>query len=217
MLAGERATSSKDPYALRRNVISILRIILERDINIDLGRAIKFIAQLFDVQASQEIFLEIELFVVDRLKNLLSKTFDVKILNAVLSSDLSNVRAQVERGKKLAEFCKTPEWEKLLSSYKRLVNILGKKADFGKADAALFKTGFEQNLFNSLAKASKATNNADLFEGLNALLSMVEIIEEFFENVMVNDDDKTIAQNRQNLIFAAKSCFEQVLQFQFFL
>ena len=216
MLAGERATSSKDPYALRRNAISILRIILERNIEVDLEQTVQFIAQLFNAQASAEVLAEMQLFMIERLKNLLSKTFDAKILSAALSHDLSNVRAQVERAEKLAEFCKTAEWEKLLSSYKRLVNILGKKADFGKADAALFKTGFEQNLFDSLAKASMATNNADLFEDLNALLSMVEVIEEFFENVMVNDDDKIIAQNRQNLIYEAKKCFERVLQFQLF-
>ena len=217
MLAGERATSSKDPYALRRNAISILRIILERDIKIDLGEAIKFIAQLFEIQASAELFEEMEIFMVDRLKNLLSKSFDAKILNAALSNNLTDVRKQVESAKQLAEFCKTQEWESLIFAYKRMVNILSKKTDFSKTKVALFQTSFEHSLFDLMSNISPILNNNYLIEGLRGLLPLVEGIEKLFENVMVNDDDKNIALNRQNLINEVKTCFDRAANFHSFL
>jgi glycyl-tRNA synthetase beta chain len=216
-LAGERATSSKDPYALRRNTISILRIIFSNKFEINLEEVFEYAASLYPIPQGKELLKELESFFIDRLKNMLSKEYDLKILNCLIKDDLKNL-SQIElQAKKLSEFCKTENWNLLLGAYKRVVNILGKQTKAASVEPDIFNNPYELALFNQANAVASGNLRQDFIENLHELLPLVKTINEFFDNVFINDEIEQISRNRINLSYQIKELFDRYLCFRNFL
>ena len=212
----EKPTSSKDPFALRRNSIGLLRIIIENKLNIKLRELINYSINIYneqDVQFSNNsVSKDILSFLRERFKNLLKdQNIRSDIINAVetsFSGDdfLSLYQKCLIVNKNISkDICKD-----IIGSYKRASNIIdqelkGTKKDFiGQPESVLFKKEEEKNLFEKINEIRKyfstTKKNESYDETLKVLAEAKEVTDNFFENVIVNDENSDIKKNRLELL-----------------
>ena len=218
MLVGEKATSSKDPYAIRRAVISILRIILANNLSIDLEELINYQIQLIQADPSEQDINYIREFFLERLKHLLCQQYDINLVACTISKNLKNILATKNLLQSLVEFQNTTNWTILLQNYKRVINILGKEGNFSEIDPALLNSSFEIELYNKLKHTQNALQALEFLpDRLTQLLLLNKPIENFFDNVLVKDQDEQISKRRLALTHQLKIIFESVLDFSRFI
>jgi glycyl-tRNA synthetase beta chain len=211
----EKPSSSKDPFALRRAAITLLKIILENKIEVKLSDLLKNSVQLYREQkinlTNENLIEEILLFLKERTKNLLKdKGVRPDIIEAVMSSHRSdNFLALYQKGLALNKHCKSEFYKNMVASFKRASNILNQeKSDnkklIGQPDSILFKTEEEKELYEKINEIKKhfliRSRKEDYEETIKYLSSTVSITNSFFENVIVNDDNADIKENRLELL-----------------
>ncbi len=160
---------------------------------------------------------EILSFLEERAKFHFKNSYDIAIINAVLDfNKASNLIAIEKKLKVLQLSLATEQGENLLSAYKRVSNILGQKAS-GEIDTKLFCHESEQGLYdisNQLKEQIEQAVLAENFErALELLLSALPVINKFFDNVMVKDEDPAIASNRLLLLQNLQQLFHLVADF----
>ncbi|MDE0590115.1 glycine--tRNA ligase subunit beta [Halocynthiibacter sp. C4] len=217
----EKPTGSKDPFALRRAALGVIRLVLENDVRINLAGANAFepaFAAVNDAvaEASEQevsaVNANLLSFFHDRLKTYLKDQgirFDV--IDACLAmpgnDDLSLL---VKRATALSDFLKTDDGENLLQGFKRAANILaqaeekdGVEYSYG-ADVKYAETDEERALFAALDAAEKdiapAMEKEDFVAAMGAMASLRAPIDAFFEAVQVNADSQVVRRNRLNLL-----------------
>ncbi|AVP87356.1 Putative glycyl-tRNA synthetase subunit beta [Candidatus Phycorickettsia trachydisci] len=212
LIAGEKVTSSKDPYGIRRNAISILRIILEHNLEVNLKELIQFTLDLYDnVEFNKfEALDSIQNFILDKFDSLLEQKHSSQIVRLVIKNDLSNVISLRNQVAELEAIYQTEDFASIVAAYKRLYNITDKKAESGKIDAQIFETEYERELYMGLLNVKLSTMQASIDE----LLKLVPQINNLLDNVLINDQDKRLAQNRINLVMQTQSLFDKVLHFK---
>jgi glycyl-tRNA synthetase beta chain len=228
----EKPTSSKDPYALRRSALGILRILIENKLSISLKELINnsknsYLAQGINMQ-NLKFTEEILAFIGDRFKNLLK---DQKIKAEVIESILTNNRSDdyyllYNKIKILNKAIKTKEGQDIISIYKRAANIVSqfkkdtKKELFGEPEIVLFKHNEENNLLEKINvirehyTTPSRLRNTD--ETINLLASSRNLVDKFFNNVKVNDEDSQIKKNRLELLFLLCKTFDTFTDFSKF-
>ncbi len=198
-------TGNKDPYALRRAVNGIIKIVLEQqiafDIKNDLGSLTKNY-QAFD-------FAQLETFFLERLYQF----FDVNpsIISAVISSGERDIVRLSQKINALASIVQSEGFKEMFSTFKRVANIIKNLeiTDTMSVNEALFDSHQEKALFEAFKEVSEKTY-ASFEENLDALFALKPLIDAFFDNVMVNTDDVAIKTNRQNLIASVYNAFKSI-------
>ncbi len=228
----EKPTSSKDPYALRRSALGILRILIENRISISLKELINnsknsYLTQRVNMQ-NLKFTEEILSFISDRFKNLLK---DHKIRTDVIESVLINSRADdyfslFTKIKNLNKVLKTDEGENVIAVYKRCANILEqskkdlKQELFGDPDAVLFKHNEENFLLEKINEIREHyTTPARLRtveQTMGLLAGTKSFVDKFFDNVKVNDENEQIKKNRLELLFLLCKTFDSFADFSKF-
>lgn len=199
-LAGERPTGSKDPFALRRQAIAIIKIIEFAGFDLDLIQVIKeFSAKSFKEFVSDQGLKDVENFMLERLKNHLKNTYKSELVEDLCAiQNEFRINKLIEDVKKVQQFLGTREGLSLAGAFKRVHNIL-------EIEEKRDKTGFsslnivqktlnddEQNLVSEIEK----------LKGVN-LLKLEAIgmqINHYLDNTLVNDNDAQIRANRLNLL-----------------
>ena len=198
----EQPTGDKDPFSLRRNAIGIIRILIEKNI------AINFI-DLIDKNSpkgNQEKNISLKEFIYERLSNYLKeKGYKTNEIDAVISSKPHFLNDIIKKLDAIQKFIRLEQSQTLASSNKRVSNILKKfTGPIKKVDKSLLCEKEEIKLFNSINKLDpiivESIEEEKFFEALNALVELKEPIDQFFENVMVNSENKKIRNNRHNLL-----------------
>ncbi|OAN84329.1 glycine--tRNA ligase subunit beta [Jannaschia sp. EhC01] len=211
----EKPTGSKDPFALRRAALGVIRLTLENDLEFSLQAVlIKALDKGYNKDPGEAVALSTDLvgFFHDRLKVLLRDNgVRHDVIDACLGgSDDDVLDRTVKRARALQAFLDTPDGENLIQGYKRSANILaqaeqkdGVEYRYG-ADAKYAETDEERALFAALDGARKAIAPAlaeERFE--DAMTEMAKLrapIDAFFEAVQVNADNDIIRRNRLNLL-----------------
>ncbi len=219
----EKPTGSKDPYALRRAALGIIRLILENNLRLSLLSIFEQAFRLYGQgdNPSQDLLA----FFADRLKvHLKEQGVRHDCIDAVFSlgdgDDLVRLLARVGA---LSEFLSTDDGENLLTAYRRAANILKieEKKD-GRTyasvpDEALFSNAEEAALFNELeAEAPVIAENviAENFgEAMQALAKLRGPVDAFFDEVTVNADDASVRENRLKLLSQIRSALDGVADF----
>lgn len=228
--AGERATGSKDPYALRRLALGIIRIIDKNELNIDLNEFIKKALKLlpsknFKQKNRDEVLSDISEFILDRIKyQFKSEGKNLEVINAVLSRDeyLDYIDFK-ESITILTAFSESPEGTLTIDAYKRANNILsaeekkeGKNFN-SKHSKSLLKNQVEINLVEEIesarAKIKKFTKSGDYAHCLEALTLLPEKINNFYDNTTINADDSKVRENRLKITAAIVELFDFVAEF----
>ena len=223
-----KPTSSKDPYALRRMAISLIRLILENDKNIKIRNLFNYSCTLykeqnfeFDIKLLQKDLGE---FILERLKNYLKEK---KIRNDIIESSTSTFSIDdllkiLKKSVALNKNIKKNIGLDVVSIYKRSSNILINETNnssdiVGLADPVLFKNDFEKNLYKKIHQIKKYFSSVgrdeNYEESLKTLSSAKNEVTNFFDNVIVNDDDPIIKKNRLELLKMLCKSFDNYFNF----
>ena len=226
---GLKPTSSKDPYALRRLAIGVIKIILENKIKLKLRDFINYSCQLY---INQNVSLDLKnvqkhvaSFFYDRFKNYMKDNgirHDI-IESATLSYNLDNILKIYTKASILNKLISKEVGVDVIFNYKRAFNILineTKNIDTdisGNVDPGLFKNDFEKNLYKKINNIRKDFTNVgkeDDYKGLLLnLASVKKEVTDFFENVIVNDNDLVIKKNRLELLKMLCKTFDNYFNF----
>ena len=215
--AGEAPSGDQDRHALRRAALGILRITIEQRYDLDLHSAIaKSIESYSEVDAltvDAQLAGEVFEFILDRLPSLYRDRFASDEIQAVLDRRPNRPLDFDRRIKALKKFRRRKEATDLAAANKRIANILSKndQATADQVDPNLLPDPAEQALFNVFGKIAAQTNrafdNGDYDSGLDALASLRDPIDQFFEQVMVMDDDPALRKNRLTLLRSIHQVF----------
>ena len=220
----EKPTGSKDPFALRRAALGIIRIVLENGLRLPLQKAFAA-AKARAPRSSDALGDELMAFFADRLKvHLREQGVRHDLVSAVFAlgneDDLVRLMARVEA---LQEFIATENGRNLLVAYNRAANIVraeekkDKKSYAGVLDASLLKQDEEKAVAAALdaamPKLEKALVAEDFVGAMAALAGLRGPLDAFFDKVTVNDDDPALRKNRLGLLSRVGVILGQVADF----
>ena len=229
----EKPTGSRDPFALRRAALGIIRIVLENNLGLSIN---KLLAAAEYQYADQSKALQhdngidsLPAFFADRLKVVLrEKGIRHDLIDAVFAEgggdDLVRLVARVEA---LQELLGSDTGADLLAAYRRGANIVRKEREKQGANAngsggsepeeALLAEEAEKGLFTALAKVdadvSKLLSADDFTGAMRAFAELRQPVDRFFEEVMVNVEDEKVRANRLALLEACSSSYHQIADF----
>ena len=224
-LINEKPTSSKDPFALRRAAIGLLRIIIENNLTIKLRDLISYAIRLLEEQGvkveNSNAEKDILNFLKERMRNILKEK---KVKNDIIESSISshsgdNFLDLYKKNLLMNKFIYKDIGKNAISSYKRALNIIEKneKGITGKPDAVLFRQEEEKALFEKINEIRKAfTVKEDKKNYENLLTQLAEIkpfTDNFFDKVKVNDENKDIKNNRLELLKMLCNTFDIFINF----
>jgi len=224
-LINEKPTSSKDPFALRRAAIGLLRIIIENKLTIKIRELVSYSISLFEEQGvkiqNSNTENEILDFLKERMRNILKeKKISGDIIEASLSSHLGdNYLDLYKKNILINKYIKNEIGKNAISAYKRAFNIIEKtdKKISGRPDAVLFRKDEEKALYEKIKNIRKAfTVKEDKKNYENLLIQLSEIkpfTDNFFDNVKVNDENYDIKNNRLELLKMLCNTFDIFINF----
>ena len=225
----QKPTSSKDPFALRRLALGVIKIIVENKKDFKIRDLISYASSLYMDQGfefeNKSMQNELVDFFMDRLKFYMK---DEKIRHDIIQASTSSGSLDQSvvifgKAKTLNKIINKPDGIDLISSYKRASNILDSELKDDKLDLSnttdpgIFKTELEKNLFkkiNELRKYFQNINKDENFEqSLANLAESKKVVFDFFDNVIVNEEDPTIKKNRLELIQMLCKTFDYYVNF----
>ena len=226
----EKPSSSKDPFALRRIALGIIRTVIENKKDLKIKDLLTYSSSLYQDQGYKFINLELQkelnTFLKDRFRYYMKeKQIRNDIIDASISSfSLNKLFSSFEKSKILNKIINRQEGLDIISSYKRASNILdfeikdGKVVITNSTDPAIFKTDFEKNLYKKIVEIKKyysEINNDENYEkSLSILASAKKEIFDFFDNVKVNEENQTLRKNRLELVNMLCKTFQNFTNFQ---
>jgi len=225
----QKPTSSKDPFALRRLASGIIKTIVENKKDFKIKDLISYSAGLYLDQGfkfeNKSLQSELINFLMDRLKFYM-KEEKIRSDIVLASTSFLNLDQSViifGKAKSLNKFIAKPNGIDVVSSFKRASSILeselkDKNLELSNTtDPGIFKTEFEKNLYkkiNELRKYFQNINKDEDFDlSLNNLAESKKVIFDFFDNVIVNEEDVTIKKNRLELIQMLCKTFDYYVNF----
>ncbi len=213
---GQLPTGDKDPFALRRHALGVIRILVEKNLPLDLPAVIQAVLPVFGELISNPAE-HLLAFMSDRLAvSLREQGYSAQEVDAVLALQPARLGEVPRRLAAVRAFAALPEAASLAAANKRVGNIL-KKADTtveAKVDTALLKESAEAALYEALQaaapKAQAAFEQGDYTASLQALAVLKAPVDAFFDGVMVNADDVALKTNRLGLLATLHSAMNQV-------
>ncbi|WP_028225784.1 glycine--tRNA ligase subunit beta [Paraburkholderia ferrariae] len=207
---GLAPTGEKDPFALRRHALGVLRILVEKQLPLDLLELLRAAqAQFANVPAVTDSTAAIYEFCMDRLRGLLrERGYAAAEIDAVLAMNPTRLDDIVARLDAVREFAALAEAASLAAANKRISNILKKSevADDAGVQVALFVEAAEKALYAQLEQVAPRVESqlaAREYTGaLTALAALRETVDTFFNDVMVNAEDPALRANRLALLKA---------------
>lgn len=211
-------TGSGDPFALRRAALGILRIIIEKELDLDLAVCIREAIKGFkDLPQSEGLETNVLDFIFDRLRSRYAEEgVATDIFQAVAAVRPANPHEFDLRINAVNRFKQLPEAVALASANKRVSNILAKleRAPSDSVNKKLLTESAEISLAESLAEkiteVEPLFNNREYTEALESLASLQKNIDRFFDEVMVNTEDSATRNNRQALLQQLRQLFLRI-------
>jgi glycyl-tRNA synthetase beta chain len=210
---GQGPTGSKDPYALRRMALGLLRIMVESKLDLNLKilieNSLSAHSSDVDIQCSSAIYT----FMMDRLRAYYKeKQVSAKAFEAVLAVEPESPYDFHLRVEALNIFTQDKASDSLIEANKRIANMLKDQNNLStKVDVSVLVEDAEKTLFAATQSVSnKILNSKDYAASMNELISLKSSIDNFFDQVMVNSDVAELKQARLNLINWVRSLFLSV-------
>jgi glycyl-tRNA synthetase beta chain len=213
---GEIPTGDKDPFALRRHALGVIRILIEKDLPLQLNELIDLVKneiynplELNANELSKKMpdLRDLHVFIYDRLAgNLREQGYTAQEVDAVLSLNLQNLSDIPKRLAAVRAFAALPEAVSLAAANKRVGNILKKSEGNNntEVDSGLLQEPAEQALHQALTNLSSQTKETfdagDYTASLQILAALKSPVDTFFDHVMVNVEDESLRNNRLALL-----------------
>ena len=226
----EKPTSSKDPFALRRVALGIIRTIVENKIDLKLNDLLVYSVNLYKNQnfnlTNNNLQQELHNFLKDRFKYYLKEKqvrFDI-IESSISSFSANKLFSSFEKAKSLNKIISDQVGIDIISTFKRASNILESEMKDNKieisntTDPGIFKTDYEKDLFkkiNEIKKYYSGIDNDENYEkSLLILADLKKEVFDFFDNVKVNEENEFLRKNRLELINMLCKTFQNFINFQ---
>lgn len=213
-------TGASDPYALRRQGIGIVQIMLTHHIQLSLRDCIDTSLALFTTDNLNDTRSAVYTFIQQRISHMLAdENFDKDVIAAVVSVSVDNIPNVWQRVKALQQLKGRPDFEPLAVAFKRAVNIVRKSEESLSAqpETEVFEDSSEHALYNAYIDASAQVQSllaqGDIDEALRIIAQLREPVDHFFESVMVMSDDSAIRRNRLALLQTIASLFNSIADF----
>ena len=226
----EKPSSSKDPFALRRTALGIIRTVVENRKDLKVNDLLSYTANLYKEQGhvfiNNDLQKELFDFLKDRFKYYLKeKQIRFDIIDASISTfSLNKLFSTFEKAKSINKVINDQIGIDITSIYKRSSNILENEMKNNKieilntTDPGIFKSEYEKNLFkkiNEIKKYYTGINNDENYENsLSILASAKNDVFDFFDNVKVNEENEILRKNRLELINMLCKTFQNFINFQ---
>lgn len=212
---GMLPTGSKDPYALRRAALGVLRILIDKQLDLDLAETVNFAVALYGAKVDSAALAEQVLeFVFDRLRaRYEDEGVDVASYLAVRALKPGSALDFDQRVQAVQAFRRLPEAEALAAVNKRVSNLLGKAegAIASSVEPKYFDNAHEFSLYSAIQQADHAVQpmaqGRQYNEALTRLAALREPVDAFFEAVMVNAEDPSVRANRYALLARLRGLF----------
>jgi glycyl-tRNA synthetase beta chain len=213
-------TGASDPYALRRQGIGIVQIMLQQQFGFCLSEAVAASVKHFETPKADEVAAAVITFLRNRIAHMLAEEGFVKdVIAAVIDVSVDHIPNVWQRVAALQTMKGDADFEPLAAAFKRVVNIL-RKAEVAPADAvnaALFEVPAENSLFEACkgvaAKVDQQLAAADFDNALRSIATLRGAVDRFFEDVMVMAEDPKLRQNRLALLQSIAALFGQIADF----
>jgi glycyl-tRNA synthetase beta chain len=226
----EKPSSSKDPFALRRIALGIIRTVIENKKDLKVKDLLSYSSGLYQNQGhsfiNENLQNDLFYFLKDRFKYYLKeKQIQLDIIEASVSSfSLNKLSSSFEKAKCVNKIINNQIGIDIISSFKRASNILESEMRNNKVemsnttDPGIFKSDFEKNLYkkiNEIKKYQSTINNDENYEqSLFILADAKKEVFEFFDNVKVNEENEILRKNRLELINMLCKTFQNFTNFQ---
>ncbi len=202
---GQIPTGTKDPFGLRRAVIGIIKIVLDRNFDFDIKNELALLAANYTNINLQQI----ENFFLERI----NQYFDVNssIIQAVLQTGERDILKIAQKIEALEKIVSENDFKTYSSTFKRVANII-KDMDLQAPimiEESLLSQEAEKALYDTFKPIQDAKSD-NYYDRLKVLFSLKAKIDDFFDSVMVNVEDASVKANRKNLILAIYLAFREV-------
>ncbi len=225
----EKPTSSKDPFALRRIALGLIRTIVENKKNFKLNDLLIYSSNLYRDQGfsftNNNFQKDLDNFLKERFRYYLKeKQIRFDIIEASISSySLNKLYSSFEKAKSFNKIINNQIGIDIISTFKRASNILdgemkNKKIEISNTtDPGIFKSDFEKSLYKKISEIKKyfssLDNDENYEESLSVLASAKKEVFDFFDNVKVNEENEALKKNRLELINMLCKTFQNFINF----
>jgi glycyl-tRNA synthetase beta chain len=206
----------KDPFGLRRASIGVIRIAIEKELNLDIRPLIGFAAKLYaDKLTNTNVVNDVVEYILGRFKAYYQESgIGADIVQSVLATGVTNLFDFDKRIKAVEKFKTLNEAESLAASNKRVGNILAKAEGNPAFNESLLKEEAEIALYKAMSDISATTaqfyNAGNYTDALSTLSSLKEPVDNFFDKVMVNCEDAAVKNNRLALLRQLRDMFTHI-------
>ncbi|MBW6509326.1 MAG: glycine--tRNA ligase subunit beta [Desulfuromonadales bacterium] len=212
-------TGTADPYALRRNAIGVLSIILDRGYPLSIPDLVARSVALLDgkrQRPAQEVVTDVITFIRLRLVNQLAQQYPADVVDAVLSASFEAPIDALARIKALTTLKQRAGFDLLSVAFKRVGNMVKQRTD-SRVDSHLLIDASEKELYRQVQLVEKevsvAVQKRDYVSALEAVAQLRKPVDAFFDDVMVMVEDAPIRNNRLALLTAISALFSKIADF----
>ncbi|ABC26944.1 Glycyl-tRNA synthetase, beta subunit [Hahella chejuensis KCTC 2396] len=211
-------TGAKDPFGLRRAALGVLRILVEKKLDLDLAECVQWAQELHGDLPAENLETAVVDYMLDRFRAWYEEAgVPTEVFLSVLARRPTKPVEFDQRVLAVAEFLKLDAAQALAAANKRVSNILSKEQVDISAESAnpeLFTEEAEKNLFRALQEKSESARpyieQRNFTQALQQLAELKDVIDLFFDKVMVMVDDPAIRSNRMTLLASLRHVFLQV-------
>ncbi|AJF07133.1 glycine--tRNA ligase subunit beta [Geoalkalibacter subterraneus] len=213
-------TGTADPYALRRNAIGILNIVLDRGLRLSVAELVDRSLDLLEPKLQRpvgDVRQDVIEFIRLRFFNMLTgQGFAHDVVDAVLAEAFNDPVDALQRVKALAEMKQRQDFDALAVAFKRVVNIIKGGVD-SVVRAGLFEAACEKDLAEAVSSVSnqvqRQVGNGDYAGALQSIAGLRAPVDAFFEGVMVMAEDEAVRNNRLALLTSVARLFQGIADF----
>lgn len=214
---GITPTGSQDPYALRRQALAVLNIMMDKKLDVTVSELIGAALENFGFIDfdSKKVKNELEDFFELRFKNILSD-LDIRydVIDAVNEVEKLNPDELLMKAKELDSWVKNHEITEVLNAFSRVCNITKKEVSGKGVSEELFSYREETELWAAFKgikeKVELLTKEKEYIAALELLVSIKDEIDAFFDNVMIMDEDMDVRQNRLSMLCSIRDTMKNV-------
>jgi len=199
---GLAPTGSADPYSMRRSALGIVQILIDRNLALDLRGAVQLVAEHQPVEVSIEHQNDLLNFIAGRIDVLLTEQNNAKdVVKAVLAKQSHNPARAVIAVKQLGEWVQHDNWEAILDAFARCARIIRPIEEIHTLNPDAFELPAEKSLYDAYETIRQALpQNYNINNFLSAFENAVPVVNQFFTDIMVMDEDLAKRNNRLALL-----------------
>ena len=212
---GKKVTGSQDPLGVRRATLGIIKTVIQNNLDVDIDELIKKSISLLPLQIENEeaLYTSVRDFFEQRLVIFYSDNYRHDVVEACISEKnvLTNLKDFVERINVVSQLVLKDNYSKFHEAVNRVIRIIKKDESKQAPSVDLFINQVENTLWDCISGINIDKLSYEQLE--TELVKSVDSITEFFDKVLVMDDDERIRQNRINLLFQTKMKFDKIADF----